>query len=95
MSFGVILKFWSTEKSQKIQSSDEILMWLIKNFDQLTKNEFDQTPKLLENFDQLKMSSEIWSSDRFPFFNPDIIYKYFWNIEFWFWFKFKFFFKVT
>ena len=41
-------------------------MWFIKNFDQLTKNQFDQTPKLLENFDQLKMSSEIWSSDRFP-----------------------------
>jgi hypothetical protein len=41
-------------------------MWIIKNFNQLTKNEFDQTPKLLENFDQLKMSSEIQSSDRFP-----------------------------
>jgi len=66
MSFWVILKFRSTEMSQKILSSDEILMWFIKNFDQLTKNEFDQTPKLLENFDQLKMSSEIWSSDRFP-----------------------------
>ena len=51
-----------------------------RNFDnQLTKildgfqlietfnNEFDQTPKLTENFDQLKMSSEIRSSDRFPF----------------------------
>jgi hypothetical protein len=37
-----------------------------KEFDQLTKNQFDQTPKLLENFDQLKMSSEIRSSDRFP-----------------------------
>ena len=65
MSFWVILKFWSTENSQKIRSSDEILMWFIKNFDQLTKNEFDQMPKLLENFDQLKMSSEIRSSDRF------------------------------
>ncbi len=39
-------------------------------FDQLTKKKlrnFDQTPKLTENFDQLKMSSEIRSSDRFPF----------------------------
>jgi len=39
-------------------------------FDQLTKiknKNFDQTPKLTENFDQLKMSSEIRSSDRFPF----------------------------
>ncbi len=38
-------------------------------FDQLTKNKlinFDQTPKLAENFDQLKMSSEIRSTDRFP-----------------------------
>jgi hypothetical protein len=38
-------------------------------FDQLTKNKlrnFNQTPKLTENFDQLKMSSEIRSTDRFP-----------------------------
>ena len=38
-------------------------------FDQLTKKKlrnFDQTPKLTENFDQLKMSSEIQSTDRFP-----------------------------
>jgi hypothetical protein len=28
---------------------------------------FDQLTKLTENFDQLKMSSEIRSSDRFPF----------------------------
>jgi len=41
-------------------------MLIIKNFDQLTKNKFDQTPKLTENFDQLKMSSEIQSSDHFP-----------------------------
>ncbi len=34
-------------------------MLIIKNFDQLIKISFDQTPKLLENFDQLKMSSEI------------------------------------
>jgi hypothetical protein len=39
---------------------------IIKTFDQLTKNQFDQTPKLLENLDQLKMSSEIRSSDCFP-----------------------------
>ncbi len=41
-------------------------MSIIKNFDQLTKKQFDQMPKLLENFDQLKMPSEIRSSDRFP-----------------------------
>ena len=38
-------------------------------FDQLTKKNkknFDQTPKLTENFDQLKMSSEIQSSDHPP-----------------------------
>jgi hypothetical protein len=35
-------------------------------FDQLTKNKkksFDQMPNLTENFDQLKMSSEIRSTD--------------------------------
>ncbi len=41
-------------------------MLIIKNFDQLTNISFDQTPKLLDNFDQLKMSSEIQSSDHFP-----------------------------
>jgi exonuclease III len=38
-------------------------------FDQLTKTKlkiFNQTPKLTENFDQLKMSSEIRSSDHSP-----------------------------
>jgi hypothetical protein len=30
------------------------------------KHNFDQTPKLLETFDQLIRSSEIRSSDRFP-----------------------------
>jgi hypothetical protein len=38
-------------------------------FDQLTKKKlrnFDQMPQLTENFDQLKMSSEIRSTDRFP-----------------------------
>jgi hypothetical protein len=42
--------------SSEIRSTDQK-----KNY----KN-FDQTPKLTENFDQLKMSSEIRSSDRFP-----------------------------
>ncbi len=37
-------------------------------FDQLTKKSFDQTPNLTESFDQLKMSSEIWSSDHSPYF---------------------------
>ena len=40
-------------------------------FDQLTKKKlgnFDQRPKLTENFDQLKMSSEIRSSDCFPYY---------------------------
>jgi hypothetical protein len=41
-------------------------MWFIKNFDQVKKHNFDQTPKLLETFDQLIQSSEILSSDRFP-----------------------------
>jgi hypothetical protein len=41
-------------------------MLIIKNFDQVTKISFDQMPKLLENFDQLKMSSEIRSSDQSP-----------------------------
>jgi hypothetical protein len=38
-------------------------------FDQLTKKnkkKFDQTPNLTENFDQLKRSSEIRSSECFP-----------------------------
>jgi hypothetical protein len=38
----------------------------IRSTDQEKLNFFDQTPKLTENFDQLKMSSEIRSSDRFP-----------------------------
>jgi hypothetical protein len=42
-------------------------MLIIKNFDQLPKKAFDQTPNLTENFDQLKMSSEIRSSDHSPF----------------------------
>ncbi len=41
-------------------------------FDQLTKKSFDQTPNLTETFDQLKMSSEIWSSDHSP---SDTLYK--------------------
>jgi hypothetical protein len=46
-------------------------------FNQLTKKKlknFDQTPKLTENFYQLKMSSEIRSSDRFPYLLFGIYY---------------------
>ncbi len=39
--------------------------------DQLTKKSFDQTPNLTETFDQLKMSSEIRSSDHSPEFLLD------------------------
>ena len=35
----------------------------IKTFDQVKKHNFDQTPILLENFDQVIRSSEIRSSD--------------------------------
>jgi hypothetical protein len=38
-------------------------MSFIKTFDQVTKHNFDQTPVLLENFDQVIRSSEIRSSD--------------------------------
>jgi hypothetical protein len=38
-------------------------MSFIKTFDQVTKHNFDQTPILLENFDQVIRSSEIRSSD--------------------------------
>jgi hypothetical protein len=38
-------------------------MLIIKNFDQVIKHNFDQTPKLLQNFNQLIRSSEIRSSD--------------------------------
>jgi hypothetical protein len=38
-------------------------MLIIENFDQVTKISFDQTSKLLENFEQLKMSSEFRSND--------------------------------
>ena len=38
-------------------------MSFIKTFDQVTKHTFDQTPVLLENFDQVIRSSEIRSSD--------------------------------
>ncbi len=40
---------------------------LLKNFDQVIKHNFDQTPKLLENFDQLIRSSEIRSTDPLSF----------------------------
>ena len=42
-------------------------MSFIKNFDQVTKHNFDQTPKLLETFDQVIRSSEIRSSDPLSF----------------------------
>ena len=38
-------------------------MSFIKTFDQVIKHNFDQTPVLLENFDQVIRSSEIRSSD--------------------------------
>ena len=34
----------------------------------MKKHNFDQTPKLLETLDQLIRSSEIRSSDHFPFY---------------------------
>ncbi len=34
----------------------------------MIKHNFDQTPKLLETFDQLIRSSEIRSSDHFPYY---------------------------
>jgi hypothetical protein len=37
------------------------------------KHNFDQTPKLLENFDQLIRSSEIRSTDPLSFFRTDYI----------------------
>jgi hypothetical protein len=42
-------------------------MSFIKTFDQVTKHTFDQTPVLLENFDQVIRSSEIRSSDPLSF----------------------------
>jgi hypothetical protein len=55
----IIRTFDQLKTGKIIWSSDEILILFIKTFDQLSKNEFGQTPKLLQNFDQLKMSSEI------------------------------------
>ena len=40
-------------------------MSFIKTFDQVIKHNFDQTPVLLENFDQVIRSSAIRSSDPF------------------------------
>ncbi len=62
----IIRTFDQLKTGKIIRSNDEISILFIKTFDQLTKNEFGQTPKFLQNFDQLKMSSEIRSSDRFP-----------------------------
>jgi hypothetical protein len=42
-------------------------------FDQVIKHNFDQTPKLLETFDQLIWSSEIRSSDHFPLTNQGFL----------------------
>ncbi len=39
-----------------------------KTFDQVTKSAFDQTPNLTETFDQVKRSSEIWSSEQSPYY---------------------------
>jgi hypothetical protein len=36
--------------------------------DQVKKKSFDQMPNLTENFDELKMSSEIQSSGHSPFY---------------------------
>ncbi len=44
-------------------------MSFIKTFDQVTKHNFDQTPVLLENFDQVIRSSEIRSSDPLSFWS--------------------------
>ena len=41
-------------------------------FDQVIKHNFDQTPILLETFDQLIRSSEIRSSDHFPSTRHDL-----------------------
>jgi hypothetical protein len=51
-------------------------MLIIKNFDQLPKKEFDQMPKLTENFDQLKMSSETRSTDPLSKIQPQVNFKY-------------------
>ena len=47
-------------------------MSFIKNFDQVTKHNFDQTPKLLETFDQVIRSSEIRSSDPLSIYSFEI-----------------------
>ena len=54
-------------------------MWFIKTFDQVNKHNFDQTPILLENFDQVIWSSEIRSSDPLSFNTLVIIFYY--NVE--------------
>ncbi len=41
-----------------------------ETFNQVTKNAFEQTPNLTETFDQLKMSSEIWSTDPLSILMP-------------------------
>ncbi len=66
-------KFWQLIKSSNngILGFKKVLInWKDQvKFDQLTKKKkksFDQTPNLTENFDKLKMSSEIQSSDHSP-----------------------------
>ena len=51
-------------------------MSFIKNFDQVTKHNFDQTPVLLENFDQVIRSSEIRSSDPLSTFTVQFVWLY-------------------
>ncbi len=73
MSFWVIFKFRSTAKIRLKMTLIRLLInWKDQvKFNQLTKKKkksFDQMPNLTENFDQLKMSSEIWSSDHSPYF---------------------------
>ncbi len=46
--------------------SSEKIKW---NSIKWKKKSFDQTPNLTETFDQVKRSSEIWSSECFPDFS--------------------------
>ena len=52
-------------------------------FDQVIKHNFDQTPKLLETFDQLIWSSEIRSTDPLSFAGQSLAQKkYRWATKF-------------
>ncbi len=59
-----------------IRSNENIKKFIYKTFDQVTKNAFDQMPNITETFDQLKMSSEIQSSDQTPFHFPNRLRSY-------------------